>query len=499
MQPRTSAILLAIALALGAFVYFYEIGGEDARREAEEQARRLFPAVEQDAVEWIALTTREGIEARLERREGSWSLAEPVVFPADRFAVDGMAANLAGLVSEAALENPQPLLEYDLDDAARTVRFSAGGQERALLLGRQTPVGSNTYAKTGGSDAVYTVQTYKAQSFDKALDDLREKRILDFDTSAIQRVEARWPNGRVVLERAEAAGDGADGQSERGAWRLVAPLEARADDEVVDDLLSDLSYLRAVGFVDDPPDAAEAGLDPPSFEVILTPAEEGGAEVAPIRLAVGGLHEGERLVRGAHASLYTIAADRFDDFPRELVDYRFKQLSRFDISDARQLDLFFQSTLGDPVAITVTRGDAGWSASPEAVAPEKLVRLVSELSRLRAVDIAADEVGEQELRGLGLSPPNVILSVFGEVAQQGGDEPGVAPKLAEVHIGGSYGPDGIIARAVGDPVVYRLDYELAEHIPVSLEAFRNRFVDEGGAEIDDPLGEDFLSPTEESP
>jgi hypothetical protein len=471
MQPRTSAILLAIALALGAFVYFYEIGGEDARREAEEQARRLFPAVEQDAVEWIALATREGIEARLERREGSWSLAEPVVFPADRFAVDGMAANLAGLVSEAALENPQPLLEYDLDDAARTVRFSAGGQERALLLGRQTPVGSNTYAKTGGSDAVYTVQTYKAQSFDKALDDLREKRILDFDTSAIQRVEARWPNGRVVLERAEAAGDGADGQSERGAWRLVAPLEARADDEVVDDLLSDLSYLRAVGFVDDPPDAAEAGLDPPSFEVILTPAEEGGAEVAPIRLAVGGLHEGERLVRGAHASLYTIAADRFDDFPRELVDYRFKQLSRFDISDARQLDLFFQSTLGDPVAITVTRGDAGWSASP----------------------------GEQELRGLGLSPPNVILSVFGEVAQQGGDEPGVAPKLAEVHIGGSYGPDGIIARAVGDPVVYRLDYELAEHIPVSLEAFRNRFVDEGGAEIDDPLGEDFLSPTEESP
>ncbi len=503
MQPRTSAILLIIALALGAFVYFYEIGGEDARREAEEQARRLFPAVEQDAIEWIALTTRDGVEARLERGEAGWSLREPVVFPADRFAADGMAANLAGLVSEAALESPQPLAEYGLGDTARAVRFSAGGEVHTLLLGKRTPVGSNTYAKAGASDAVYTVQTYKAQSFDKALDDLREKRILDFDTAAIQRVEARWPAGGVVLERSAAKGEGAAAEGEQGNWRLVSPLEARADDDVVDDLLSDLSFLRAVGFVDEPPGDAEAGLAPPSFEVILTPKAEGDAEVAPIRLAVGGLHgEDERLVRGAQTSLYTIAADRFDDFPREVVAYRFKQLSRFDIADARQLDLFFQPEVGDPVAITAIRGDAGWSASPEAVAPDKLARIVSELSRLRAVDIAADEVGAQELRDFGLSPPNVILSVFGEAPPEGAEtpEPGVAPKLAEVQIGSSHGPDGIIARAAGDPIVYRLDYELAEDIPVSLEAFRNRFVEGEEEGADEAAGaEDFLSSSEESP
>ena len=503
MQPRTSAILLIVALALGAFVYFYEIGGEDARREAEEQARRLFPAVEQDAIEWIALTTREGAEARLERREGAWHLVQPVTFPADRFAADGMAANLAGLVSETQLENPQPLEEYDLGDAARVVRFSAGGEARALLLGKQTPVGANSYAKAGASDAVYTVQTYKAQSFDKALDDLREKRILDFDTAAIQRVEARWPEGRVVLERTAGGDDGAAAEGEQGDWRLVSPLETRADDVVVDDLLSDLSFLRAVGFVDEPPGDAEAGLAPPSFEVILTPEAEGGAEVASVRLAVGGLHgEDERLVRGAYTSLYTIAADRLDDFPREVVAYRFKQLSRFDIVDARQLDLFFQPEVGDPVVVTAIRGDAGWSASPEAVAPETLVRLVSELSRLRAADIVADEVGAQELRDLGLSPPNVILSVFGEAPPEDAEtaEPGVAAKLAEVHIGGSYGPDGVVARAAGDPIVYRLDYELAEHIPISLEAFRNRFAegeDDGADELID--AEDFLSPSEESP
>ncbi len=65
----------------------------------------------------------------------------------------------------------------------------------------------------------------------------------------------------------------------------------------------------------------------------------------------------------------------------------------------------------------------------------------------------------------------------------------------------------ILARSEGDEIVFQLDQALAEHIPVSLGAFRNRFLAqpdeeaEEGAEsalgLDD--GEDFLPPEEESP
>jgi hypothetical protein len=41
MRPKTTGILLLLAAALGAFVYFYEIRGADARREAEEREKRL--------------------------------------------------------------------------------------------------------------------------------------------------------------------------------------------------------------------------------------------------------------------------------------------------------------------------------------------------------------------------------------------------------------------------------------------------------------------------
>ena len=87
MKPRTTGILLAIVLVLGGFVYFYELRGGDARREAEDQLRRLFTEVDADAIEWISLTTSDGVDARVERRDGDWMVVSPVVFPADRFAV----------------------------------------------------------------------------------------------------------------------------------------------------------------------------------------------------------------------------------------------------------------------------------------------------------------------------------------------------------------------------------------------------------------------------
>jgi hypothetical protein len=47
MNPKTTAVLFAIAAALAAFVYFYEIEGEQARVEAKAAEKRLFPNVEQ--------------------------------------------------------------------------------------------------------------------------------------------------------------------------------------------------------------------------------------------------------------------------------------------------------------------------------------------------------------------------------------------------------------------------------------------------------------------
>src|SRR5688572_3279590 len=137
MNPRTTGLLILAALGLAAVLYF-EIGGEDARREAEQRSKRLFQGVEAADLSWIALRTSDGVEARFERRDGKWLLTEPIAFPADS-AVERIADALATTTSEGTFEKPQPDAEYGLDDAAaQIVRFGVGSAEHSLRIGKAT-------------------------------------------------------------------------------------------------------------------------------------------------------------------------------------------------------------------------------------------------------------------------------------------------------------------------------------------------------------------------
>ncbi len=485
MNPRTTAVLFLVAAALGAFVWFYVIRGETAREDAEQRAKQLFPEIEAEAVDSITLTTRDGVRARFERRDPSWQVVEPLVFPGDEFALDGLASTLAGLSSEGVYEDPQAPEVYGLDAEERELRFEAAGEEYGLRVGDKTPVGSNSYAAIVGEAPVYTVPSWRVNALQKNFDALRDKRILRFDAASIAKLTLRWPEGGVTLERDEEG------------WRLSHPIEGPADEETVDGLLSNLAFLSATGFSDDPPSDRESGLDRPEFAAELEIAAAGeGEEPRRLRLAVGRLQkEGWRLVRASEPSLYRIAGERLADFPRDLVAYRFKQLARFAPLDARRLELAFHTEQGESVTITATRGEDGWQAGPEPMARERIRALVDELSQLRAAGILADAAGPDELRELGLEPPTVALTVYGDA--QDASEP-----LARVRIGVFPGDRGIVAQSVGDPVIYLLEDALAEHIPVSLEAFRNRFLaeeEEPPPELDEADEGEALSPAEESP
>jgi hypothetical protein len=478
VNPKTTGILFLVAAALAAFVYFYEIRGEEGRREAEEAEKRLFAGFEADAVEAVALTTSDGTEVRAERREGGWEIVAPLVFPADDLAFDGMAAALAQITGETAIEDPQEASVYGLDADEREVRFSAGGEERALRIGDKTPVGGGSYASVVGEGGVYSVPTYRVSSFAKAFDDLREKRILDFDREAVTRVEASWPDGRVVLERGDAG------------WTLVLPVTGPADGEVVDGLLSDLSFLRASGFADDPPPDEETGLDRPAFAVRLSgPASGEGGEALDLALAIGSRSdESARLARAARTTLYRISEDRLENFPTDVVAYRFKQLAAFEASDAKRLDILFHSADNESISITAERSEFGWTSWPESFEAGKIVALIDALANLRARDIAAESMGPEELEGVGLAPANAIFSVVGEAPADAEEDE--APRLAEVHLGVLRESDGIVAQRAGDDTVFVLDYELAEHLPVSYEAFENRFRSKGEAEEPEAAAEE---------
>ena len=124
------------------------------------------------------------------------------------------------------------------------------------------------------------------------------------------------------------------------------------------------------------------------------------------------------------------------------------------------------------VTIEGTNDDAGgWTTKPDAMQEGLASRIVAEVARLRAEDIAADAMGPDELAGVGLAPPRATLRVFGKPAAEGGEAPLLADLLFGIAKGGR-----IYAKVPDRTTVYALSDELAEHVPMSLEAYRNRFV-----------------------
>ena len=63
-----------------------------------------------------------------------------------------------------------------------------GGKTTKLLLGSDTPAGTGTYAKLESDPKVYTIPTFTKTSFDKTVNDLRDKRLLTFNQDKLTSV-----------------------------------------------------------------------------------------------------------------------------------------------------------------------------------------------------------------------------------------------------------------------------------------------------------------------
>lgn len=495
MNPRITALLLIIVLALGAFIYFYEIRGQEVREQAQKEEQKFFANVTKDQISQIQLTTNDGMEVTLDHVDGRWQIVSPHAAPADEITVESMLSALVSATKENVLQDTQPLEIYGLDASAKEIRFTAIGVGHFVRIGRETKLGGAKYVMVDSARDVTTLPTYVLATFDRSFDELRDKRVLYFDQAAVDRIRVRRADSKdeILLEK------------QNGTWQIRSPLQEVADADTVETLLSDLYFVRAQEFVDVPTAEQKRAMATPLLQVDLRTRNEVGEEKTFVIAFATPSNEKLSLVSRDTDVFYRVASDALASIPQEVEAYRNKQLGAFDSEAAKAFAITFRAKNADPVVIRGTlsvgkvtksvhteeemdiEGDSekfrDWLTTPETMDPARIEDLLLALSHLRATSIAAEHAEKETLTALGLNPAKVEVEVFG------GDPSDAKTLLAHFFFGEADAEKGIAVQLSTSNTVYRVPYGLAHALPLSLEVLQRDFTvgaEEGEAELIEP-------------
>ncbi len=186
--------------------------------------------VTEDQVQEIEIKKRAGESIRLQRHDSNWQIAAPEPLRADPDAVSSMLSTLSSLSSDRTVdEKATSLDQYGLTQPAIELNIADKNKKTTkILIGDETPAGSAVYAAIAGDTRVFALSGYKKNSFDKSANDLRDKRLLTFDSDKVSSIELTAKKQTIALGRS------------KDEWQIVSPKPFRADRAQVEELLRTL-------------------------------------------------------------------------------------------------------------------------------------------------------------------------------------------------------------------------------------------------------------------
>jgi hypothetical protein len=423
MKFRGLLIALICLVVLAGGLYLAGKRKSKSEAEATKTSEKLF-AVPADDIQQITLAPASGEKVTLERSGDKWTIAEPAGVRADDYATSSVASALGGLtVSDVIADKPAVLKEYGLDPPQATVKFrTKSGAEHTLLIGEDTPTGGGLYAKTGSQPRVVTLSSYVKSDLTKSLLDLRDKTVLKIDTGTASRAWLTNKSGKLELVKS------AD------RWQLAAPVQGRADQSAVEDLLRSVADAKLQSAEGQEAKATEAKFGLGSPEIMLKVQDASGTH----ELSISADRSGQRYARSSEQSMvFTVASDLVTALSKPAADLRNKDIFDFESWTANSI-----AATTPEAHLLLTKEKDEWKGADPKKAPDAgaVSDLLDKLKAIRAE--AFPPPGPAAKYGLDRPVLRVQLT-WGEKKQQETLELGMAGKKA-------------YARRAGEPAIYEV-------------------------------------------
>ncbi|MHB8412346.1 MAG: DUF4340 domain-containing protein [Candidatus Acidiferrales bacterium] len=315
-MKKSTLIVVALALALGAFVYFYDSKHSVAPPSPEASWKSAFSV---KAAEITGLTLKRKIGNAVFAKQGNaWLITQPVSTRADQTVISGIVNDLSSAKVQRSFAPPPGgnLSNYGLDQPAVIIEFqSKAGARHTLRLGDKDFSGNAVYALIDASKNVDLLPVSLLDETAQPISQLRDRSLLDLNGAEITGITLDDPNGTIAVAK------------NGSAWQITKPKQVPADSAAVDALASSLSTNRFTAVASETPDnLAKYGLVHPDVTVDVT--TKGGQK---FHLLIGKKTGDEYYARdAARPMVFQVSSAVHDAFDKKFFDLRDKSILHFD-------------------------------------------------------------------------------------------------------------------------------------------------------------------------
>jgi len=319
-MKKSTLILLLVAVAAGAAVYFLEYKPGKPRDEEKDETRPAFTFTREDIAGITVTRAGEKIEFAAEKEK--WAIRQPVVTPADESAINALIGDLTSARIERefsasdpdtyGLRQPPVRIEVKLKD----------GKTHRIELGSKDVIGSSAYARIDGGSNIALLPASLLTSVDKSLDEFRDKSLLGITQYDLSGARFKSPTGSFELTKKD------------DVWLING--QSPAEETEVSSVLGEITVAKAAEIVSETADdAAKYGLDKPQIEFTA-------------RLSAGGektLGIGKKADSGYYAKasdrpqIYRVEQALYDKLTTKMSSLRSKNIVRINRDELSRVQI----------------------------------------------------------------------------------------------------------------------------------------------------------------
>jgi hypothetical protein len=415
MKPARLLIAAIVFAGLGVAIYYSNKSEAAKEGKPAADAPPKILSLDEKNITGFEIKKRDGTVTVAKKDDaGKWTLTTPAL-PADQNACNAVTSAVTGMTAVRVVDdNATDLASYGLQPAADQVTFDMkDGKKTTLLIGDNTPTGTDVYAKVDGDPKLYTMASFNKDSLDKDFKQLRDKRLMTFDQDKISRVELNTKKGAIEF-----------GRVDQNEWQILKPKPLRADGFQVEELVRKVKNGEMDTNISDEDAkklAASWGSATPVATVKVTDAS--GTQTLEVKKAKDDYLAKSSAVEGVHK----ITKDLGEGVDKSLDDFRNKKLFDFGFNDPNRIDV-----KDGAKTVSFTKSGNDWTSGGKKMDGTSVQALIDKLR-----DLAATKLVDS-----GFTTPAIELTV---VSNDG--------KRTE-HV--AIAANGI-AKRDGDSALYQLD------------------------------------------